>query len=829
MLQKNARSAPLVTANGRNGQSVSLDGVSFSEGEFLLQALNGFVLVVTTDGTIFYSSPMIQDFLGFHQSDVMHRSVYELIHMDDRETFRCQLHFALNPSESESDVKAGDGPSSSKASSSSQNMLPLYIPPEISSFPERSFCCRFRCLLDHNSGFLTLNFNGRLKFLDLQGNARPDGNVAPPQLALFAVATPLHPLLVTEIHTETLLFQTKHRMDFAPVGIDTRGRLVLGYTVRDLVTIGSGYRFIHAADMMHCADSHLRMIKTGESGFTFFRLLTKTGQWQWVQASARIIFKAGRPDFVISFQKALTNEEGEEHLHQRRQQLPFNLATGEGVLYDISLDPFSIPGPPGPSALGAAEPTTDKPLNPASLLGSLLQQDHSLYTQPQKPSPRLPVCSQIEDPDLEQPQPSLEQAFLDSHALLTGPGQIQTSQKTSITRDLTSEAMIDSLKQILGDIRGGGIEGLEVEETELRNWENTLVGMTREREDTSRELNQILASDVFSYVEEALRRETGGYVHGSDQTGPHVSATFSSLSIQEQHPVFSNEELQQQPQTDVQSNRSVEQTQPGNVLGDWTELNGASHRAAHMPKPAQCPDTHQDSSSHQCANQIISTQSCLTHHCWLPSVQVTGSIHSSQQSGLELKGQSVQDMLNHAGSQQMCTGPRLQGPSVCKRQQQQMSQSFHHHSVAHSPQTPGSVNSSAWLFHTQTQGLSDSCMYDKREGPILSPAAVPSSQTGPLLGSTCSRGHTHATGTTRNAPPFTPSHPDTAFSVISRGMMPSAVSSTHMAACTDISFGHVSGDSCGLGAAQSDYPPENYHYSRHSSAGTVKLGSTLCP
>ncbi|XP_056288020.1 aryl hydrocarbon receptor-like isoform X1 [Pseudoliparis swirei] len=508
-LQKHVRAASLASANGRKEQSVSLDGVGFSEGELLLQALNGFVLVVTTDGTIFYTSPTIQDFLGFHQSDMVHQNVHDLVHTEDREMFRCQLHFALKPSDAHSDVRSQDGQSSSRAGSSSGSSLPQYVPPENSSFLDRSFCCRLRCLLDNASGFLALNFNGRLKYLHLQGSS------SPPQLALFAIATPLQPPSVMAIRTKTLIFQTKHSMDFAPMGIDTRGKLVLGYTEVELVTTGSGYQFIHAADMMYCADNHHRMMKTGDSGFTFFRLLTKAGCWLWVQANARIVFKGGRPDFIIARQKSLTNEEGEEHLHQRRRQLPFNLAMGEGVLYDVALEP--IPGLPSCSLSGTAEqPAAEKPLDPASLLGSLLRQDRSVYGS----GVQLPGVSPIQDEDLEQPPSALERAFLDSHAVLSVPGQTRGSRAAA--GDRASESVIDSLEQILGGIADGGLEGLDIEEAELRDWENTLARLSDERDDAPRDVNRILANDVFSYVEEALRRETAA-------PGPlHVSGSFNA-------------------------------------------------------------------------------------------------------------------------------------------------------------------------------------------------------------------------------------------------------------------------------------------------------------
>lgn len=46
-------------------------------------------------------------------------------------------------------------------------------------------------------------------------------------------------------------------------------------------------------------------MKTGESGMSVFRLLSKSSGWVWVKANAKLIYKAGRPDFINVYQRAL--------------------------------------------------------------------------------------------------------------------------------------------------------------------------------------------------------------------------------------------------------------------------------------------------------------------------------------------------------------------------------------------------------------------------------------------------------------------------------------------------------------------------------------------
>lgn len=293
------------------------------------------------------------------------------------------------------------------------------------------------------------------------------------------------------------------------------------------------------------------------------------------------------------------NEEGEEHLHQRRRQLPFNLSTGDGALYDTWMEPFSLSGPPDSDATSATNPAAADSLDPASLLGSLHRQDLSVYSCAQKPDPqRFP--QRLEDLDSEAPPSPLEQAFWDSHALLSVPGQSQASQKRPVAGDQTAEAMIESLEQIMRDIENGGMEGFEIEEPELRDWENTLVRKTHERQDAVNHLNQVLANDVFSYVEEALMRETRGLLQSSAL--PETAHTLTPTHNSQLWPPDGCVPPQGEPMTPSQPCCLF---QPDSLQQTWLlpvkHTNSIDHHGQHHFKQAM--NTHGLQGSSSCPQQ----------------------------------------------------------------------------------------------------------------------------------------------------------------------------------------------------------------------------------
>ncbi|XP_060944776.1 aryl hydrocarbon receptor-like [Limanda limanda] len=574
-IMKNSSSSSLQIPglNGQNGNS--MDTTGFSEGDLLLQALNGFVIVVTSDGLVFYASSTIKEYLGFHQSDVVHQSVFDLIHTDDRDMFRQQLHFALNP------PPISTAGNALQSSGNTEMFSPEHLPPENSSILERSFVCRFRCLLDNSSGFLALKFQGRLKFLHGQSVVKDNRTCNPPQLALFSIAMPVQSPSIVEIRAKMILFQTKHQLDFTPMSIDSRGKIILGYSETELCMKGSGYQFIHAADMMYCADRHLRMIKTGETGLTVFRLLSKSNSWVWVKSNAKLIFKEGRPEFIICYQKALVNTEGEDYLRQRNMQLPFSLTRGEAILYNTG-PTVDVPA----SHFNKMFSNTDisKDMAPGSLLDCFLRQDEAVYTQTVEPP--LPV----------------DQVFQESRALVTIPSDMWQENRTLVNTDpvaMKAEAkqsvmaVIDNFEKMAqsGDF-GAALQNLEVDNTELMEFKR--LGQDEDqRNNISSELDSILTNDIFDYIDRVLFQEKGGDGPSSlcnNPQEPFSDAALYSATRLCKAQLFNT----QSPLHTYSPNNGLytHQQDPGQSLSDPAQILTSIHKLSHQGPLIAAADTH---------------------------------------------------------------------------------------------------------------------------------------------------------------------------------------------------------------------------------------------
>ncbi|CAN7988536.1 unnamed protein product [Ixodes hexagonus] len=263
---------------------------SLIEGDLILQALNGFLLILTCDGEVFYASHTVETYLGFHQSDICHQSVYELVHSEDREELQ---RFLLWNSQL---------PSDRSAIALQEALLPGKSHGFSLNYTFISFFFFF-CLLKSVCPCILITNKNKIKARTGKRNISRF-----PSLAVFAVCVHAATFALNALPAISAAWKTTDR------GGLPRTRSLKGRESAKQMAKG---KVSSPHQDPPCTFVSTAVLKTGASGLIAYRLSTKDGKWQWLQTSARLVYKNSKPDFILCTHRPLMEEEGRDLLGKR--------------------------------------------------------------------------------------------------------------------------------------------------------------------------------------------------------------------------------------------------------------------------------------------------------------------------------------------------------------------------------------------------------------------------------------------------------------------------------------------------------------------------------
>ncbi|XP_017879539.1 hypoxia-inducible factor 1-alpha isoform X2 [Ceratina calcarata] len=273
--------------------------------ELFTKAMNGFMLVLSNDGSIIYLSENVSDYLGVSQMDMLGQSVYEYSHPCDHEELREYL--------------------STK-------------PSEITEKRVCSFFLRFKCTLTgkgrkvnlKSASYKVIHCTGRLAHVrDPVSNSNTDEEDCRSDdemierdtgVSLVVLGCPIpHPSNI-EIPLGRQTFLSKHSLSMKFTYADEKLAEYLGWNSEELMG-QSVFEFYHALDNFAMDKSFKSLFSKGQCETVAYRFLGKRGGYAWVVTQATLIHcvKQQKPQSVVCVNYILSGVEREDEVYSVRQ------------------------------------------------------------------------------------------------------------------------------------------------------------------------------------------------------------------------------------------------------------------------------------------------------------------------------------------------------------------------------------------------------------------------------------------------------------------------------------------------------------------------------
>ncbi|XP_070180063.1 protein trachealess-like [Littorina saxatilis] len=269
------------------------------QGTHILQSLDGFAFILGNDGRFLYISETVSIYLGLSQVEMTGSSVLDYVHQQDHSELAEHLGLGI-PQASSSGVPSPG--SSDEGSPSAQRCV---SPPGYAMNPNpkigsaRSFCIRMKSTLTKrgvhvkSSGYRVVHILAHMRSqMNLQGMGRKGGA---PVMGLVGVAMAMPPPTITELKLEHDTFITRMTPDFTLTYCEPMISEHMDLSPDD-VTNRSLYDMCHAGDLASLRQSHLDVLGKGQVMTDYYRLMTRSGGYVWVQTCATTLLNGKNAD-----------------------------------------------------------------------------------------------------------------------------------------------------------------------------------------------------------------------------------------------------------------------------------------------------------------------------------------------------------------------------------------------------------------------------------------------------------------------------------------------------------------------------------------------------
>uniref|UniRef100_A0A8C7ZUS2 Uncharacterized protein n=1 Tax=Oryzias sinensis TaxID=183150 RepID=A0A8C7ZUS2_9TELE len=211
-----------------------------------LRVMEGFVMVLSTEGDMIFLSDNVSKYMGLTQTELMGHNIFEYSHPCDHEEIRHNLQ-------------------------------------DVWCSQKRDFVMRIKSTLTHRGRSANVK-SATWKVLHCQGRAK----VCMASSAASCLLLTCRPLPLSHTLLSTHTFTSQHSMDMRFTYCDQRLASLLGYRPNELLG-RSIYDLCHTLDTNCLNKNHLNLCLKSQSVSGQYRMMVKGGGYVWVESHSAVI------------------------------------------------------------------------------------------------------------------------------------------------------------------------------------------------------------------------------------------------------------------------------------------------------------------------------------------------------------------------------------------------------------------------------------------------------------------------------------------------------------------------------------------------------------